>query len=70
MTHFMKVAQKLGIVFLVGIALAGSGFQGTTLATDNPPTSPSLHARVTRAQAERAALTKVPGQSLRKRTAN
>ncbi len=61
MTHFMKVAQKLVIAFLVGIALAASGFQGTTLATDNPPTSPSLHARVTRAQAERAALTKVPG---------
>jgi hypothetical protein len=61
MTRFMKVAQKSVIAFLVGIALAASGFQGTTLATDNPPTSPSLHARVTRAQAEKAALTKVPG---------
>jgi hypothetical protein len=44
----MKLAQKLGIAFLVGIALAASGFQGTTLATDNPPTSPSLHPRITR----------------------
>jgi Peptidase propeptide and YPEB domain len=61
MTHFMKVAQKLVIALLVGIALAATGFQETTLAIDSSPTSPSLHARVTRAQAERAALTKVPG---------
>jgi uncharacterized membrane protein YkoI len=57
----MSVAQKLGIALLVGIALAGSDFQGTTLATDSSQTSASSHARITRAQAERAALTKVPG---------
>jgi len=57
----MSVAQKLGIALLIGIALAASGFQGTTLATDNPQTSATLHARITQAQAERAALTKVPG---------
>jgi uncharacterized membrane protein YkoI len=57
----MSVAQKLGIALLVGIALAASDFQGTTLAIDSSQTSPSLHARITRAQAERAALAKVPG---------
>jgi uncharacterized membrane protein YkoI len=57
----MSVAQKLGIALLVGIALAASNFQGTTLATDGSQTSPTLHARITQAQAERAALAKVPG---------
>ena len=57
----MSVAQKLGIALLVGIALAASDFQGTTLATDSSQTSPRLHARITQAQAERAALAKVPG---------
>ena len=57
----MNVAQKLGIALLVGIALVANDFQGTTLATDSSQTSPSLHARITRAQAERAALAKVPG---------
>ena len=57
----MNVAQKLGIAVLVGIAIAAGGLPGTTLATDNPLTLSSLHARITRAQAEKAALTKVPG---------
>jgi hypothetical protein len=57
----MNVAQKLAIAFLLGIALVAGGLPGTTLATDNPPTSPNLHARITRAQAEKAALTRVPG---------
>jgi uncharacterized membrane protein YkoI len=57
----MNVAQKLGIALLVGIGLAASGFQGTTLATDSSQTSPRLHARITQAQAESAALAKVPG---------
>jgi uncharacterized membrane protein YkoI len=57
----MSVAQKLGIALLAGIALAASDFQGTTLATDSSQTSASLHARITQAQAERAALAKVPG---------
>ena len=57
----MSVAQKLGIALLVGIALAASDFQGTTLATDSSQTSPRLHARITQAQAERAALAKDPG---------
>jgi uncharacterized membrane protein YkoI len=57
----MNIAQKLSIALLVGIALGASDFQGTTLATDNSQTSPSLHARITRAQAEKAALAKVPG---------
>jgi hypothetical protein len=51
----MSVAQKLGIALLVGIVLAASDFQGTTLATDSSQTSASSHARITRAQAERAA---------------
>jgi|SRR5690348_7003852 uncharacterized membrane protein YkoI len=57
----MNVAQKLGVALLVGIALVANDFQGTTLATDSSQTSSSLHARITRAQAERAALAKVPG---------
>jgi hypothetical protein len=57
----MNVARKLAIAFILGIALVASGFPGTTSATDNPPTSPHLHARITRAQAEKAALTRVPG---------
>ena len=57
----MSLAQKLGITLLVGIALAASGFQGTALAIDTSQTSPGLHTRITRAQAETAALAKVPG---------
>jgi uncharacterized membrane protein YkoI len=57
----MNVAQKLGVALLFGIALVASDFQGTTLATDSSQTSSSFHARITRAQAERAALAKVPG---------
>jgi uncharacterized membrane protein YkoI len=57
----MSVAPKLGFALLVAVALAASNFQGTTLAADSSQTSPTLHARITRAQAERAALAKVPG---------
>jgi uncharacterized membrane protein YkoI len=57
----MSVAPKLGFALLVVVALAASNFHGTTLAADNSQTSPTLHARITRAQAERTALAKVPG---------
>jgi uncharacterized membrane protein YkoI len=57
----MSVAPKLGFALLVAVALAAGNFPGTTLAADSPQTSPTLHARVTRAQAEKAALAKVPG---------
>jgi Peptidase propeptide and YPEB domain len=57
----MNAAQNLGIALLVGVVLGTSDFPGTTLATDISQTSPSLHAHITRAQAERAALAKVPG---------
>jgi len=51
----------LGFALLVAVALAESNFQATTLAADSPQTSSTLHARITRAQAEKAALAKVPG---------
>src|ERR1700730_6284606 len=57
----MSAAPKLGFALLVAVALAASNFQGTTLAADSSQTSPTLHARITRAQAEKAALAKVPG---------
>jgi hypothetical protein len=56
-----SAAPKLGFALLVAVALAVSNFQGTTLATGGSQTSPTLHARITQAQAERAALAKVPG---------
>jgi uncharacterized membrane protein YkoI len=55
------VASKVSFALLVAVALAASNFQGTTLAADSSQTSPTLHARITRAQAERAALAKVLG---------
>ena len=57
----ISVAPRFGLALLLAVALATSNFQGTTLAADSSPTSPTLHARITRAQAERIALAKVPG---------
>ena len=55
------VASKVSFALLVAVALAASNFQGTTLAADSSQTSPRLHARITQAQAESAALAKVLG---------
>ena len=49
------------MALIFGLALAASCFQGVALATDSAQKSHAIHARITRAQAERAALTKVPG---------
>jgi peptidase YpeB-like protein len=57
----MSVQWKLGKALLVGIVLATSCFQGVILAADSSQKSSVTHARITRAQAERAALMRVPG---------
>jgi hypothetical protein len=53
--------RQLAIVLLAGTAFGLCGFPETILANDGTQTSKELHARITRAQAEKAALTKVPG---------
>ena len=57
----MSVVRKFAITLLAGIAFAACSFQGTTLATNGSQTSNGLHAQITQAQAEKAALAKVPG---------
>ena len=49
------------MVLLVGMVLSASCFQRVILAADNSQKSSVTHARITRAQAERAALLRVPG---------
>jgi uncharacterized membrane protein YkoI len=50
------------MVFAVG------GFPGVMLAADTAQKSPAMHARITRTQAERAALMRVPGGKLKSAT--
>src|ERR1700745_2001718 len=57
----MSVPWKSGMALLVGISLAASNFQGALFAADTSPKPAAVPARITRAQAERVALTKVPG---------
>ncbi|MGA8660613.1 MAG: PepSY domain-containing protein [Chthoniobacterales bacterium] len=51
---------KTGMVLLVGMALSATCFPGVILAADSSQKSSVTHARITRAQAERAALMRVP----------
>jgi hypothetical protein len=64
----MSVSWKSAMALLVGIALAASSFQGTILAADTSQKPTAVHARITRAQAERAALAKVPGGTVKQAT--
>src|SRR5215831_18845449 len=57
----MHVTCKLRMVLLVGMLVAASSFQGVSLAADIAQKSQTVHARITRAQAEKAALVRVPG---------
>jgi hypothetical protein len=57
----MDVRWKLRKALLVGIVLIATCFQGVILAADTAQRSRVLHARITRAQAERMALGRVPG---------
>jgi hypothetical protein len=61
----MSVSGKSGMALLVGIMLAASCFQGVILAADSAQKSRAIHARITRAQAEKAALGRVPGGKLK-----
>jgi len=61
----MSVPRKLGIAFLFVITVAASCFQEVTLAADSAQNSSAIHARITRAQAEKAALARVPGGKLK-----
>ncbi|HTD15027.1 MAG TPA: PepSY domain-containing protein [Chthoniobacterales bacterium] len=56
-----RATRKLAIVLFAGIALAVCSFPEAILANDDAQTSKELHARITRSQAEKAALAKVPG---------
>ena len=56
------------MALLVGIVLAASSFQGTILAADTSQKSTAVHGRITRAQAESAALAKVPGGTVKRAT--
>jgi hypothetical protein len=60
----MNVRWKLKKALLVGIVLVATCFQGVILAADTAQKSLVRHARITRAQAERMALGRVPGGSL------
>src|SRR5215469_5638187 len=60
----MSVQCKAGIAFLVGMIVATSPFREVVLAADRTQNSHAIHARVTRAQAEKAALGRVPGGKL------
>ncbi|MBV9275764.1 MAG: PepSY domain-containing protein [Verrucomicrobia bacterium] len=53
--------RKLAIMFITGIAFATCDFPAKTLANDASQTSKGLHAQITQAQAEKAALAKVLG---------
>jgi uncharacterized membrane protein YkoI len=62
----MSAPWKSGVALLIGILLAASSFQGTVLAADPSQKSAPVHARISRAQAEKAALAKVPGGTVKK----
>lgn len=57
----MSVLFKSKIALLVGMVVAASSFQAVGLADDNGKKSQTVHARITRAQAEKAALARVLG---------
>ena len=61
----MNIPWKLGKVILVGIVLAASYSPGLILAGDTSQKSSAAPARITRVQAERAALIRVPGGKVR-----
>ena len=61
----MSVPCKSGMALLVWMMLTASCFQGVILAADSAQKSHALHARITRAQAEKAALSRVPGGKLK-----
>ena len=56
----MNVACKSGMALVVGLVVAASSFQGVSLADDSAQKSQTVHPRITRAQAEKAALVRVP----------
>ena len=58
---FINASRKLAATLFVGIAFAASSCPETILANDGVQTSKTLHAQITQAQAEKAALKKVPG---------
>ena len=60
----MSVQCKAGMALLIGMVVTTSSFQGVALAADRAQNSHAIHARITRAQAERMALGRVPGGSL------
>jgi Peptidase propeptide and YPEB domain len=53
-------ARKLAITLFVGVAFAAN-YPETILAEDGAKTSEGIHAHITKSQAEKAALAKVPG---------
>jgi hypothetical protein len=57
----MNIPWKFGKAILVGIVLAACYSPRMILADDTSHKSSAAHARTTRAQAERAALVRVPG---------
>jgi hypothetical protein len=57
----INASRQLAITLLAGIAFAACSFPGTAFANDGSQTSKGLHAQITQAQAEKAALAKVPG---------
>jgi uncharacterized membrane protein YkoI len=61
----MNVICKSGVALLVGMVVAASSFQGVSLAADSAQKSQTVHARITRAQAEKAALGRVPGGKIK-----
>ena len=56
----MNVQCKAGMALLIGMVVTTSSFQGVALA-DSAQNSHAIHARITRAQAEKSALGRVPG---------
>jgi len=60
----MSVQCKAGMALLIGMVVTTSSFQGVALAADSAQNSHAIHARITRAQAEKAALSRVPGGKL------
>jgi hypothetical protein len=61
----MNIPWKLGKVILVGLVLAASYSPRMILAADTSQNSSETHARITRVQAERAALLRVPGGKIK-----
>jgi nucleoid-associated protein YgaU len=54
-------ARKLAITLFAGVAFAASSYPETILAEDSAKASEGVHAHITKSQAEKAALAKVPG---------